>query len=42
MEVRYAALETFDGDTDGMTFRGVAIPYNTMATIISAGHAPTV
>ena len=28
MEVRYAALETFDGDADGMTFRGLAIPYN--------------
>lgn len=33
MEVRYAALESFEGDADGMTFRGLAIPYNQQATI---------
>ena len=33
MEVRYAALEAFDADADGMTFRGVAIPYNQVALI---------
>ena len=33
MEVRYAALESFEGDSDGMTFRGVAIPYGKVATI---------
>lgn len=35
MEVRYAALEAFDGDADGMTFRGVAIPYNQVTPISS-------
>ena len=39
MEVRYAALESFDGDADGMTFRGVAIPYNAVA-LISAPDNP--
>jgi HK97 family phage prohead protease len=33
MEVRYAALEAFEGDADGMTFRGVAIPYGQQALI---------
>lgn len=33
MEVRYAALESFDGDADGMTFRGVAIPYGQTALV---------
>ena len=39
MEVRYAALESFDGDADGMTFRGVAIPYG-QTTLISAPDHP--
>jgi uncharacterized protein len=39
MEVRYAALESFEGDADGMTFRGVAIPYNQPA-LISAPDNP--
>ena len=39
MEIRYAALESFEGDADGMTFRGMAIPYNQVA-LISAPDNP--
>ena len=42
MEVRYAALESFDGDADGMTFRGVAIPYGQTTLISGPDDAPPV
>jgi uncharacterized protein len=39
MEIRYAALETFDGEGDWMSFRGLAIPYGQTA-LISAPDQP--